>query len=351
MTDANSFFITGLGLACAAGTRTTDLLDAVRQRRIARSPVSLPWVGDAPSSRVDVAVAQFALDEVGPVQRLRYVTRESALFLYAGAIAARQAGIDPSSQPRSVGVVCATQAAGLVEYVQVYRSGRTGKDTGANPVRGPQSSFNAPASHLSLHLGTQGPCLTVAGGPASGLTALGYAQSLLRTGRVEVALAGGVDGLSPGTPTPGRLPGEAAAVLALTAGRADGLGGPPAVARLAPVVDATHAPGTDLLRTIIDRALGAAGLDAAIVDAIVATDPATSHLIAAHRDLARRWPTVLITEDGTGMVGAAGGSLAVTAAVQYLAQTGAPHVLCVSGDPTTAVAAAVVSRAVKAGGR
>ena len=42
-----------------------------------------------------------------------YLSREAALFLYAGTTAARRAGIDPTGQPRRVGVVCATRTAGL----------------------------------------------------------------------------------------------------------------------------------------------------------------------------------------------------------------------------------------------
>ena len=215
MTDG--FLVTGVGLACLAGNQAGELLDAVRQKRV--EPVSGNDL--IATSTMEAAVARCPLDELGPIRLARYLSREAALFLYAGATAARRAGVDPTGQPRRVGVVCATRTAGLSEYQQMYQSGRTGKDTAANLVRGPQSSFNAPASHLCLYLGIQGACLTLAGGPASGLTALRYAQSLLRAGRIDVALAGGVDGLSPGDSAPPSLPGEAAGVLALTVSRPD----------------------------------------------------------------------------------------------------------------------------------
>ena len=278
------------------------------------------------------AAGRPALDDLGAVRMSRYLTPEAALFLRAGVLAARQAAVDVTTAPRSVGVVCATQTAGLTEYLQMYRSGRTGTDTAANPARGPQSSFNGPASHLSLHLGIEGACLTIAGGPAAGLAALAFAQTFLHAGRAETVLAGSVD--------------AAAGVLSLTRASSHG----PPLAWLAPVVTAgcadARSPASRSARMVAtcESAISAAGLRPRDIDVVVTTDPET----AEHFPPVNGRQVLVVGHNDVALSGATDAQAAAIA-LELLLAAAAAHVLCVSVDTSATVVAAVMSRPTEGG--
>jgi 3-oxoacyl-[acyl-carrier-protein] synthase II len=54
---------------------------------------------------------------------------------------------------------------------------------------------NAPAASTSLHFGVEGPALTMSSSCSSGAHAVCYAHDLIRMGRAEVMIAGGVDAI------------------------------------------------------------------------------------------------------------------------------------------------------------
>jgi 3-oxoacyl-[acyl-carrier-protein] synthase II len=65
-----------------------------------------------------------------------------------------------------------------------------------SPMAIPIVMPNSIAAHLSIRYGFEGPSLTLAGACASGAMALGEALWLLRSGRADRVLAGGVDALA-----------------------------------------------------------------------------------------------------------------------------------------------------------
>ncbi|WP_313439054.1 beta-ketoacyl-[acyl-carrier-protein] synthase family protein [Novosphingobium sp.] len=60
-----------------------------------------------------------------------------------------------------------------------------------HPQTIPASMISAPASHLAMLLGCHGPTFVISSACASSAHALGEAMHMIRSGRVEVALAGG----------------------------------------------------------------------------------------------------------------------------------------------------------------
>jgi 3-oxoacyl-(acyl-carrier-protein) synthase len=63
-------------------------------------------------------------------------------------------------------------------------------------ARGPNTGFNAPASHGSIRLRLQGPNMTLSSRTASSLDAIAYGADYLRKGRARFILAGGIDTFS-----------------------------------------------------------------------------------------------------------------------------------------------------------
>ncbi|MBV8818659.1 MAG: hypothetical protein JO022_09915, partial [Acidobacteriaceae bacterium] len=92
------FAVIGSGLACAAGTSATELLDALLYKEDVRgTPAASPAVGEQ-------AVADSTLAGLGPLRWRRYLGREAGLFLAAGVAAARGAGLQTPARPESIGI-------------------------------------------------------------------------------------------------------------------------------------------------------------------------------------------------------------------------------------------------------
>jgi 3-oxoacyl-[acyl-carrier-protein] synthase II len=132
-----------------------------------------------------------------------------------------------------------------------------------DPGRMPNSLTNSAAGQSAIKHGLTGPNVTVAGGRAAGISALGYAVRLLRTGRASSVLAGAVEEYSDArswveshSGVHGVL-GEGCVVL-----RVEPAGEHPALAEIL-AVRSRFARGDDFegaMRSCVDTALAAAGL-------------------------------------------------------------------------------------------
>lgn len=337
---ATELAVIGTGLACAAGTTAAELLHALGSARATGTSVTRPAVADGTPTPAVLAQARSTIDDLGQLKWRRYMGTEAELFVAAGTAAAQHVALDLTRRPNSVGIVCSTVSAGLAEYAQMYRSARAGTERAANLVRGPQSSFNSPASHLSLHLGAQGGCMTLIGDKTSGLAAIKQAGSMLCAGRVDTMLSGGVEGLPMAGATDDRLRGEAAAVLALTRGSS----ATRALARLTLI--------TDRLTTSRPHWLPSAVADASTIDEIgliVVVDPDIGELVLVELEHARRHIPMLVTEYATGVIGSAGGVTAIIVATEWLTTQCGTTALCISGDAKGYLTTIVVRAPARAG--
>ena len=125
----------------------------------------------------------------------RNLNPESAAFLVASAMALRQAGLAGQSTD-AIGVCAGTRYAGIDDYVQFYLDSLVWGPHRVRPVLGANSGFNGPASHTSIRMRFRGPNLTISTRDTSGLQAIAHAADLVRSGRVDIVIAGGVDRLS-----------------------------------------------------------------------------------------------------------------------------------------------------------
>lgn len=116
----------------------------------------------------------------------------------AAAEAVRQAGLplpfDSEHEPGVSGVFFGSSTGGMWEAERFFRDFVTARrrsrlrDLASHQV-------NAPGDALARHLGVTGPVRTFSSACASGALALGAALEAVRSGEVEVALAGGSDSL------------------------------------------------------------------------------------------------------------------------------------------------------------
>jgi 3-oxoacyl-[acyl-carrier-protein] synthase II len=163
--------------------------------------------------------------------------KASRLILIAGreAIADARVDFNDSGLLKNAGVVVGTIHAGLLTAEKVYDLLEQGKLDEINADLLRECALYTPSWHLARAFNLQGQRVTLSMACASGSAAIGYATSLIRHGRCNLMLAGGVDTvnqfifsgfnalkvLSPTTCRPfhsqrdGMVLGEGAAILVL----------------------------------------------------------------------------------------------------------------------------------------
>ncbi|MFB4310127.1 beta-ketoacyl-[acyl-carrier-protein] synthase family protein [Actinomadura sp. GTD37] len=264
------------------------------------------------------------------------------------AVADAAAAAGPGGDPARRGVYVGTAAAGLASAVALGGHEHAGTLDRVPVPAVPKIMPNATAANVSIRHGCEGPCLTFSTGCASGATAIGEAVLAIRAGRIDAAVAGGVDAIltpfvmaafarigtlarrDPAPHTAGRpldadrdgfVLGEAAAFLVLE--RADHAAARGArvygeVAGYACASDAAH-----LVQPRPDGAVAARCMSAALADA--GLGPSRIGHISAHatgtrgndgaearaidRCFGGRTPPVTATKGVTGHILGAGGAL------------------------------------------
>lgn len=206
--------VTGLGLIHALGQGVDPLLEELA-------------AGDEPLEPGDVAECfDFDPEQLRESSKT-YMDRCADLLLGACYLAVRDAHEDWSGPEDSriagdrSGVSIGT-AFGPTESM-LNMTGRV-QSKGlrfGSPMIFTHTFVNAPAALVSIEYGLQGPCMTHVMGDSSGGVALVYAAAMLRRGRADVIIAGGVDAASRpllaalDASGDDRPVGEAAAVLML----------------------------------------------------------------------------------------------------------------------------------------
>src|SRR5690606_6093753 len=108
-----------------------------------------------------------------PSRRVRRMSDYVKLTLAAVTLALHDAGYgDPATVPRDLAAILGT-CHGSANYSQAFHEQivREGLEA-ANPLQFAEGVPNAAAAHLSLMLGTHGPCQAILGSRTSGLDAL-----------------------------------------------------------------------------------------------------------------------------------------------------------------------------------
>ncbi|MEM9454113.1 MAG: beta-ketoacyl synthase N-terminal-like domain-containing protein [Myxococcota bacterium] len=190
--------VTGLGAVSPFGLGAAPLWSAVRQGRprfdaYAPSSDDLPPLPPLLGARIEPFNAREILGRKG----LRAVNYESRLLLAALLEASRAAGIDNEDYPPTRrGVFMGTRRAGLDDYVRFHVERLVWGPERVSPTRGPNTGFNAPASHAAIRYDLQGPNLTFSSRGCSSIDSIGHAADWIALGRVDLMYAGGIDCLS-----------------------------------------------------------------------------------------------------------------------------------------------------------
>ncbi len=107
------------------------------------------------------------------------------------------APVERSANDTGIATILGTMTAGIATLSAFQETLCREGPGSVSPMLFPFTVPNAPASQCSILLGLTGPNLTLCQMEASGLAALAVAADLIRSGSIEVAVAGGVDEWSP----------------------------------------------------------------------------------------------------------------------------------------------------------
>jgi 3-oxoacyl-[acyl-carrier-protein] synthase II len=148
--------------------------------------------------RLRAAVADEDLAAALPSRRFRRLPRQARMVVGAGARCFEDAGIARPSRsfdPDRIGIFLGT-GRGPIEAVENLSLDLVEGRRQVNPHDFQESVYNAPLGHLSIHFKITGPCVALSNGVVSGLQAIEMALQGLASGRLDLALVGGVDSLT-----------------------------------------------------------------------------------------------------------------------------------------------------------
>lgn len=167
------------------GEEPASLFEALMRGESALRPIF-------PELPKPAAAATVAFDESRWFTKLQLagVDRVSQLAVAAADFAMRDAGVAGDVDPERVGIYAGCGMGGAAALETAYRgNGRV------PPLTIPAFMPNAPASHVAMRHGAQGPVLTYSVACASSAVAIAEAAKAVQRGDVDVAMAGGSEAL------------------------------------------------------------------------------------------------------------------------------------------------------------
>jgi nodulation protein E len=180
---------TGLGVIAPNGPSVEPFWESLLSARAVSGPPTA-----IPGSSLRVAeVLENGFVASLPVKAAA-LDRNAQLAVMAAGEALAMAGLDRNGvNPARVAVIIGNGGAGLVtldeQFARIYRDGHPR----SHPLAIAKSMSSSAASWVSIAFGFRGPTFVIASACASGTHAIGIAQGMIRSGLVDVAVAGGTE--------------------------------------------------------------------------------------------------------------------------------------------------------------
>lgn len=184
--------ITGLGCVSALGLGIERFWSGLVSGETGVRPLSWPAGQEAANVASGAQVRDYEPRDWFAADQILLLDRFSQFAVLAARQAVADAGLAQEAI-RSAAVVLGTGCGGKETeeqtYRRLYREGR-GR---VHPLTIPRGMPSAPASQVSIDLGTRGPAFCVTSSCASSAYAVAQAVLLIRGGCAEVVVAGGTD--------------------------------------------------------------------------------------------------------------------------------------------------------------
>jgi 3-oxoacyl-[acyl-carrier-protein] synthase II len=185
--------ITGIGAVTPAGIGREELWQGVRRAQSAVGPITRFDASPFPS-RIAAEVRGFDPGDFIEKRRLKRLDRFSQFALAAARLALEDGCFTISPEEREeFGVFIGSALGGVAYAEEQHASYLSNGIRGVSPALALAVYGGAGASNVAIDLGVTGPATGNANSCASGAMAIGEAMRAIRSGEVNVALAGGVE--------------------------------------------------------------------------------------------------------------------------------------------------------------
>ena len=192
MMNRRRVVITGMGAVTPVGKSAPELWNAIKQGKCGIGPITL---FDATSCPVKIAaeVKDFKPEEHGIDPK---EARRMARFTQFLVAAANEAVVDANLSREQLaedttGIVAGNGLGGQDVVEETYSKYLEGGRRRVSPLAMPELIANEACANVSIALGITGSAWTVCTACASGTDAIGVALDAVRSGRLDVCLAGG----------------------------------------------------------------------------------------------------------------------------------------------------------------
>lgn len=183
--------VTGLGAISALGPDTSALWRGLCTGRSAIAPLE-GFPTDGLSVKVAAQVRGYDPASHFDAKHLDLLDRFSQFALLAAREAVRDAGLRlAGDEAAQTGVVMGAGMAGKTTEDEAFHRLYALGQKRFSPFLIPRSMANAAASQMTMEFGITGPALTISTACAASTHAAGFAFGMVRSGLVDVALAGG----------------------------------------------------------------------------------------------------------------------------------------------------------------
>lgn len=187
--------VTGVGVMSPLGHTMAESWDSLLNGRSGIGPITQFDASQFPC-RIAGEVKEFVPKNFMDFKESRRMSRASQLAVAACRMALDDAGLpEPVPHPERTGVLIGTGVGGFEVADRNLIQLRTKGFSRVSPFAMTGFLPNMPSHHVSLVAGTWGPISTVSAACATGTQAIGEAMELIRYGRADIVITGGVEGL------------------------------------------------------------------------------------------------------------------------------------------------------------
>lgn len=187
-TGLRDVVISGLGLVSPHGDDTALAFEAMRQ---GRSAIAL-W-GREGLPPAAVASVAFTPERWFTKLQLVGVDRVSQMAVAAAELARTDARWPEGLDAERIGVYIGSGMGGAAALEDGYEATRAGRRV--SPLSVVAAMTNAPAAHIAIRAGAQGPVYTYSVACASSAVAIAEAAKAIAAGEIDIAIAGGAEAL------------------------------------------------------------------------------------------------------------------------------------------------------------
>lgn len=195
MNESYRVAITGIGVITTLGSEVDEFWEALVEGKSGIRKITQFDASDLPC-QIAGEVIHFRPEDYLPLKQARRMSRASQLSLAAAQKAIEDSGLThPFENPERVGVYFGTGIGGLERAVDGLDELRAKGYQRLNPFYLPSAIPNMPAFHITSKYGALGPNCTITTACATGTQTVGEAAQVIKNGRADIVISGGVEAL------------------------------------------------------------------------------------------------------------------------------------------------------------